>query len=596
MTSASTSAQTLAFAWDALGRQLSQTDGSRIYSSQYDLAGRRTRLTHPDGFYVDQDYLVTGEMVKIRENGATSGIGVLATYGYDDLGRRTSLTFGNGESASYSYDAVSRLSQLVRNLGGSVTTNDLTLTFAYNPASQISSTNRSNDLYAWTGHGNGTTSTTADGLNRIASWNGTLTYDSRGNLASDGTLSYSYDSENRLADTSSTIPYHYDPLGRLAGAGSPIAIHYENYVDGLIAEKLPSSSGVSMRHVFGPGTDEPIVWYVGSGTSDRRFLHADEHGSIVAVTDSSANLLAINRYDEYGKTQTSGTNYGRFLYTGQRYFGGIGLYYYKNRFYHPSAGGRFLQPDPIGYGGGMNLYAYVGGDPVNFADPMGLTPQAVICTGTRLGCPVHHDSGGSGLNPASSGTSEHVGQANWAAIKRDPNPVPWTGTGTLTTYSDGTQALTNATITFGGRFQGLTASGNSAVAFALSAGAHTGIYFRVSPQNDKDVWVGYSQLPMSARQILANRTHLPSGSVEVDVPIDYVVGAAAGNGFVFRPIRSAGDANIFRVMAPNRFTPYPYIVFHNDGGQPISPFSGRTLSRDEWHYRLTGVRRTPAPW
>jgi RHS repeat-associated protein len=61
----------------------------------------------------------------------------------------------------------------------------------------------------------------------------------------------------------------------------------------------------------------------------------------------------------------------RFLYTGQRYFGGVGLYYYKARFYDPKLG-RFLQPDPIGYGDGMNMYAYVGGDPVNGTDPSGL--------------------------------------------------------------------------------------------------------------------------------------------------------------------------------------------------------------------------------
>ena len=236
----------------------------------------RTRLTHPDGFFVDQDFLVTGETTRIRENGATSGVGVLATYGYDTLGRRSSLVFGNGESASYGYDAVSRLSQLVRNLGG--TTNDLTLTFSYNSASQIVSTIRSNDLYAWTGHGNGTTSTTADGLNRIAGWNGTLSYDAKGNMTSDGTKTYTYDSENKLSPTAPSFPYYYDPLGRLAGVGAPLAIHYENYVDGLIAERVAGSSSIQFRHVFGPGSDEPIVWYNGPGTSDRRFLHADERG------------------------------------------------------------------------------------------------------------------------------------------------------------------------------------------------------------------------------------------------------------------------------------------------------------------------------
>jgi len=56
---------------------------------------------------------------------------------------------------------------------------------------------------------------------------------------------------------------------------------------------------------------------------------------------------------------------------GQAYIASLGLYYYKARFYAPSLG-KFLQPDPIGYAGGMNLYAYVGGDPVNHRDPSGL--------------------------------------------------------------------------------------------------------------------------------------------------------------------------------------------------------------------------------
>src|SRR5207244_6106794 len=53
-----------------------------------------------------------------------------------------------------------------------------------------------------------------------------------------------------------------------------------------------------------------------------------------------------------------------------------GLIYYRNRYYDPTIG-RFIQRDPIGMDGGMNLYAYVNANPVNFTDPMGTLPRDV---------------------------------------------------------------------------------------------------------------------------------------------------------------------------------------------------------------------------
>jgi YD repeat-containing protein len=47
-----------------------------------------------------------------RENGASSGVGVLATHAYDPLGRRLSLTRGNSSSTAYQYDGASRLTSL----------------------------------------------------------------------------------------------------------------------------------------------------------------------------------------------------------------------------------------------------------------------------------------------------------------------------------------------------------------------------------------------------------------------------------------------------------------------------------------------------
>ena len=50
----------------------------------------------------------------IGENGAGSGVGVLATFAYDDLGRRTSLTFGNGAVTTYGYDTTA--ARMVRDM------------------------------------------------------------------------------------------------------------------------------------------------------------------------------------------------------------------------------------------------------------------------------------------------------------------------------------------------------------------------------------------------------------------------------------------------------------------------------------------------
>ena len=175
------------------------------------MLGRRTRLTWPDGFHVTYDHLLSGETTAIRENGATSGIGVLATIAYDQLGRRSSLTLGNGVATLYHYDPLSRLDQLKLDFAG--TSNDLTSDFTYNPASQIASNTRSNDAYSWTGHGSGTTIATsngiaqsANGLNQIESWVSSLGYDARGNILTDGTYSYGYSSENLLTSLSNDAP------------------------------------------------------------------------------------------------------------------------------------------------------------------------------------------------------------------------------------------------------------------------------------------------------------------------------------------------------------------------------------------------------
>lgn len=307
---------------------------------------------------------------------------MLATFAYDDLGRRTSFARGNGTVTSYRYDPVSRLLGLTHDLTGTLQDQAYTLG-SYSPAGQIGSRSASNDAYAWTQSANVNRGYAVNGLNQYTSSGGvSLAYDGRGNLVTSGTNSFGYTSENRLASASGGYTVTWDPIGRLhsIGNGGPVTwLQYDG--DHVIEER--DAGGVKRRYVWGPGADEPLVWYEGSGTSDRRWLYADERGSIVAIANSTGSATGINAYDEFGIPQS--TNQGRFQYTGQAWLPEIGLYHFKARAYSPTLG-RFMQADPIGNGDGLNLYAYVHADPINMVDPNGLNGESgseIVVTGQR---------------------------------------------------------------------------------------------------------------------------------------------------------------------------------------------------------------------
>jgi len=122
-----------------------------------------------------------------------------------------------------------------------------------------------------------------------------------------------------------------------------------------------------LKNRNGPGIDDKIR----QTDANRNLYYVSDHlGSTTALTDQNGSVIEQQTYDSFGNS--TGSSLTRYTYTGREFDSDTGLYYYRARWYDPQVG-RFISEDPIGFDADdVNLYAYVGSDPVNDNDPLGL--------------------------------------------------------------------------------------------------------------------------------------------------------------------------------------------------------------------------------
>jgi len=229
---------------------------------------------------------------------------------------------------------------------------------------------------------------TYDTDNRLANYNGqSVGSDGDGNLLSvplNGTLlgPVTWDARNRLTGAGDTT-YVHDAENRrvsstLSGQTTTYLWNRGARLDQLLVKTNPDGSVT--RYVHGLGLLYEETTPAGGGSATTSFYHYNWQGSTVALSDASGNVIARLSYSPYGeRTVESGTVTTPFCFNGQ--FGVMtesnGLLCMQARFYSPIFR-RFLSEDPAGFSGGINLYAYTGGDPVNLMDPFGLGPMGVL--------------------------------------------------------------------------------------------------------------------------------------------------------------------------------------------------------------------------
>ena len=203
-------------------------------------------------------------------------------------------------------------------------------------------------------------------------YGGTLSFDANGNPAGYSGAALTWDANNKLVAAGSVLTAGYGADGLRAWKQNSSGRTYFLY-DGLTPVCETDGSG-NVTAVNTWGANGLLARHTSAGSV---FYAFDPQGSVSVRLNTSGTVLSSHCNEAWGTQVSTGSGYASDPYAG---YGGqwgyyrdseTGLHLLGHRYYDVS-NGRFLNRDPMGYGGGINMYAYCGNNGIAAIDPEGL--------------------------------------------------------------------------------------------------------------------------------------------------------------------------------------------------------------------------------